>query len=258
VTVLQSLLFGIFQSVTEFLPISSSGHLALLKKILKLGISEEEFLVYTVSVHAGTLLSVVFYFRREIVSILTKQRRVIGLLLIASVPAGVVGYFGKPLFVRVESSLILLAVCFSVSALFLFAVPKEHRSVKDLASIKISDAVFVGLAQGVGVLPGVSRSGSTVSTSLVRGITPAAAVAFSLILGLISVGGATVLEAREIGKLAGSETLPITLSFLTAFVFGLFCVRLLLFVSIGGRLRYFAYYLVALAATCAIAAVAGK
>jgi len=255
VTVLESLLFGIFQGVTEFLPISSSGHLALLKKILKLGISEEEFLVYTVSVHAGTLLSVVFYFRREIVSILTRQRRVIWLLLIASVPASVVGYFGKPLFVKVESSLILLAVCFSVSALFLFAVPKEQKSAKDLASIKIPDAIFVGLAQGVGVLPGVSRSGSTVSTSLVRGIAPAAAVAFSLILGLISVGGATLLEARKIGKLAGEDALPLTISFIAALIVGLLCVRLLLLVSVRGRLRYFGYYLLALALFCAFAAI---
>jgi undecaprenyl-diphosphatase len=150
----------------------------------------------------------------------------------------------------------LLSVCFSVSALFLFAVPKERESAKDLASIKIPDAVFVGLAQGAGVLPGVSRSGSTVSTSLVRGIAPAASVAFSLILGLISVGGATILKARKIGGLiAGKDALPIALSFIAALLLSLVCIRLLLLVSVRGRLRYFGYYLLALALAGAVMSI---
>lgn len=257
-TVFEALLFGILQGVTEFLPVSSSGHLALLEKIFKSDM-EENFLVYAVSVHAGTLLSVIFYFRKEILHIFTKERRIIGLLIIASIPAGLVGFFGEPLIEKVSSNLVLLSVCFLISALFLFGASRRgaQEKPKEFSGIKLSDAIFVGLAQGVGVLPGVSRSGSTVSTLLVRGIAPAAAVAFSLILGLISVGGATILKAQKITKLASEDTLPLTISFIAALVIGLLCVRLLLLVSVHGRLRYFGYYLLALALFCALVAIKG-
>jgi undecaprenyl-diphosphatase len=246
VELLEAAIFGILQGLTEFLPVSSSGHLAVFNKLFGFA-SEGELLFQVVAVHVATLLAVVIVFWRDILSLFGTNKKVIALLIVGTVPAAVFGLLAKDFFEDAGGNMVLVGTGFLASALFLLGAGRRARGEKDLGKLTLADSLVVGFAQALAILPGVSRSGSTISVAQYRGADNPSAARFSFLLMIPAVGGAALLEAREI--LSGGtacEPASTAVSFVCAFVVAVFALKLLLRLLKKGRLSIFSYYLIPL------------
>jgi undecaprenyl-diphosphatase len=196
-TISQALGLGALQGVTEFLPVSSSGHLVLARELLGI---REPVMEFVVLVHAGSLLAILVYFWREIVSVFTTRRHLIPWLIVGSVPAALAyAAFDKLIEETFESPLVVgLGMLFTGAVLLV--CERRARDERSLGNVTWQDALFIGVAQAIALLPGVSRSGMTVGSGLFRGLERGAAVAFAFLLGSIAVGGATLLKCRHFGS----------------------------------------------------------
>lgn len=243
---LEAAIFGILQGLTEFLPVSSSGHLAVFNNLF--GFAEEGGLLFqVVAVHAATLLAVVIVFWRDILMLFGTNRRVILLLVVGTVPAAAFGLLAKDFFEDAGGNMVLVGTGFLVSALFLLVARRRAHGEKKLVNLSLGDSLAVGFAQALAILPGVSRSGSTISMAQCRGAGGPSAARFSFLLMIPAVGGATLLEAR--GMLKGETAcapVPTIVSFVCAFVVAIFALKLLLRLLEKGSLAVFSYYLVPL------------
>ncbi len=243
---LKAAIFGILQGLTEFLPVSSSGHLAVFNKLFGFA-GEGELLFQVVAVHAATLLAVVIVFRRDILLLFGANRKVIVLLVIGSIPAGIFGFLAKDFFEDAGGNMVLVGTGFLASAFFLLAAGRRTRGGKELGGLTAGDSLIIGFAQALAILPGVSRSGSTISMAQLRGADGPPAAKFSFLLMIPAVGGAALLEAMD---MLSSGTMckpaPTVVSFACSFVVAVFALKLLMRLLKKGRLAVFAYYLVPL------------
>lgn len=243
---LKAAVFGILQGLTEFLPVSSSGHLALFDKLFAFT-PEGGFRFSAVSVHAATLLSVVIVFRRDILSLFGANRRLIPLLVAGTFPAGVFGLLSGDFFEHASSNMVLVGLGFMTSALFLLVGRRHGSGVKHIGNLSLLDSIAVGFAQALAILPGVSRSGSTISLAQYRGVENASAARFSFLLMIPAVGGAMLLDLREVISTGTDlKPIPITISFATALLTGIFALKLLLGLLRRGSFSYFCCYLLPL------------
>jgi len=263
----EALLYGIIQGLTEFLPISSSGHLQI-AHLLELGVlPEAEAQAFDVLLHAGTFFAIVIAFRRELFQLLRCPPRVWLCLGISIVPAGLAGLFAGDVVVGLRGSWWPLVATFAGTALLLAAAhglqrrrsyeapPGEGGSVsaEELLAVTPAQAALVGALQIFALLPGVSRSGSTLSAGLIGGMGPRLAVAWSFLVGLPLIGGAAAKDAVGGGfarllQLCGPTALVI--GFSVSLLVGLASVVLLKIVVLGRRLPYFAGYCALVAAGC--------
>lgn len=258
-TATQAFLLGLFQGIAEFLPISSSGHLLVLKELL--GLSGVP-LLFDVILHLGTLLSILVVFRARIIGIFAalwrwlakpsarpsaseSDRENLALVLptvVATAVTGVIGLWIEK-FIPVESPRVVCAL-FLVTAVLL-VVSSRFRGRRGFRELGALRGALVGLAQGLGVLPGISRSGITISGGLAAGLNRDAAGEFAFILAIPAILGAFVLElkdAMELGAAVG--TLPLVVGFLAAFVSGIGALSLLMPIVRKGKLAAFAVYLI--------------
>ncbi len=195
---LEAAFWGLIQGLTEFLPISSSGHLVLVPALLG---QEPPDLATSAMLHLGTLLAVLVYFRREVVEVLTftdKGKRLLMLVLIGTIPAAILGLTLESQFDELNEQPTAVAIALLITGVVLFAtrwLPRGDRRVEE-ASVK--DTLILGLGQAVALIPGVSRSGSTISTGLLRGFTHAEAVRYSLLRGTPAIAGAGVLNGKAL------------------------------------------------------------
>lgn len=239
---LEAVLFGIVQSFTEFLPVSSSGHLTVLEKFF--AYSPEGFLFRVVAVHVATLLAVVIVFRRDIALLLGKDRKVIAGLIIASIPAGVFGFLSRDFFESISANMVLVGIGFLTSAFFLLLGRTHGAGEKELGGLSAADSLIVGFAQALAILPGVSRSGSTISMARCRGATGASAASFSFLLMVPAVAGAALLDLKDACTTGvACDVGPVIVSFVCALVFGVIALKLLLGLLRKGKFSCFAYYL---------------
>jgi undecaprenyl-diphosphatase len=258
-TVIQSLLLGVLQGVAEFMPISSSGHLVLLRRLMDLGAIP---LLYDVLLHVSTLIVVVIVFRSRIGSILSsiwralkaasgaedrENLRLTLYILIATAVTGTVGF----LLSRLEDVFFnrprLVSLLFLVTALFLLST-LVRRGRRDYLQIGFLGAVIVGLAQGIGVLPGISRAGITISASLLLGLDRQRAGEFSFLIAVPAILGALLLQLREAAALLELvEPVALLVGFAASFLVGLVSLLLLLKIIRSGQLALFSIYLVPLA-----------
>jgi undecaprenyl-diphosphatase len=247
VEILEAVLFGVVQGLTEFLPVSSSGHLALFNKLFGYA-PEGSFLSSVVSVHVATLVAVVIVFWRDLLSLFTTNRKVILLLLLGTIPAGAVGLVTRDFFEDAGGNMVLVGAGFLTSALFLLLAGKNPGRDRELKDLSPGDSLAVGLAQALAILPGVSRSGSTISMARYRGAESTAAARFSFLLMIPAVGGAALLDAKELLTSAEQFNLvPTAVSFLAALGVSIVALRLLLGLLRRGRFSFFSYYLIPLA-----------
>lgn len=257
-TVVQSLLLGVLQGVAEFLPISSSGHLVLLRRLMDL---QQVPLLYDVLLHISTLIVVLIVFRKVIGSIFSSLWRALKAatvqedrenlrltlyILLATAVTGAVGF----LLSRFEDTLFhkprLVSLLFLVTAVFLLST-LIRREQRDYLQIGFLGAALVGLAQGIGVLPGISRAGITIAVALLLGLDRQRAGEFSFLIAIPAILGALVLQLREAGTLLQTvDPLALGIGFAASFVVGLVSLLLLLSVVRKGRLALFAVYLVPL------------
>jgi undecaprenyl-diphosphatase len=252
--VLKAALMGLVQAITEFLPVSSSGHLVLAKHFIGL---EEVGITMEVVTHLATALSVIVFLRRRIAEILTavvgritggrmeesaaRDFRLFIYVIIGSVPAAFFGFLVRDriegLFEDVTSAGIMLVI----TGVFVFLTGKFTRVSKSLGPVT---SLLVGVAQAFAIIPGISRSGFTVGAGLALGVDRKAAFEFSLLLSLPAILGASVLELA--GGRLGGDPVVILAGAVPAFVGGLFAINLLFRTVIHHKFHAFAYYLIPL------------
>lgn len=247
-TLIQAILLGIIQGITEFLPVSSSGHLVLFQKIF--GVAEPT-LTFGIVVHLGTLAAVFAVFWKDIVSILRRPFQRLTLLLIAgTIPTGIIGVLFKDFFERIFASGRTLGFEFFITGLVLFFADSLSRGYKDVEETSYLDAAFVGLMQGAAILPAVSRSGLTISGALFRNMDRDFAARFSFLLSIPAILGAAVFDMKDVLE-AGAENLDsvsLGAGFIFAAVFGYISIRYMIGILKKGKMRYFSYYVFALGA----------
>lgn len=257
---LQALLLGLVQGLTEYLPVSSSGHLAIGSALF--GIDGESNLAFTIAVHVATVLSTLVILWKEISWIfkglfkcrMNDETRYFINVCISMIPVGIVGVFFKDYVEEIfGSGLAIVGSMLLVTALLLafsyYAKPRQKET------ISMRDAFVIGLAQAVAVLPGLSRSGSTIATGLLLGNSKEKLAQFSFIMVIPPILGEALLDVVKMihgsaGTVAQSiGTLPLVVGFLAAFVSGCFACKWMIDIVKRGKLIYFAIY-------CAVAGVA--
>jgi len=239
-SLLEAILIGIIQGATEFLPISSDGHLVLVPAILGL---QQPDLVLIGLVHAGTLLAILSYFWRDIIAIVravlvglarrdpfgTAEARLGYLMVLGSVPAAIVGLLATDFFERQFNSPVVAAVGLLVTAAFLVVGERLNRGTKTLDRLSAVDTLIIGTFQVLALLPGVSRSGTTIASGLGRGLDRPTAARFSFLVGLPAIAGAGLLSILDIFKAQGTLSLShYAAAFVTAAVVGYVCITFLL------------------------------
>lgn len=258
---LEALLLGILQGLTEFLPVSSSGHLTIGQELLNLDTSAADNLLFTVTVHAATVLSTIVILWKEIEGLfkgtfLTKkwndEKTYVAKILLSCIPVMIVGLFFKD---QVEaifgSGLLIVGCCLLLTASLLtfayYAKPRQKET------ISYRDAFIIGLGQALAVLPGLSRSGTTIATGLILGNKKESIAQFSFLMVLIPILGETFLNVIDIIKepalLGGIGFTPLLIGFIGAFISGCLACKFMINLVKKGKLIYFAIY-------CAIVGIA--
>lgn len=258
-TVVQAIILGLLQGLTEFLPVSSSGHLVLAQELLN--ISHEGDISFEVFVHFGTLLSVIVALRKEVVAILSsflmafRYPKQIGLLyrtdeffrlgvfiLLGSVPAAVVGLRFEHQVEDLFNDPKLVSVMLLITGFILFLT--RYANPKEEIKVDLGSSIVIGIVQTFAIIPGISRSGSTISAGLFSGVSRENSAKFSFLLALPVIFGATLLKTREmlLAPPAGDKVLTLFLGTLVAAISGYFAIIFLLNVLRKRRFSWFAYY----------------
>jgi len=260
-SVVQSLLLGLIQGLTEFIPVSSTAHLLIGQRLLGLGANEAVF-AFLVLVQMGTLLALIVYFWKDLWALVrafpdrpfsTPLNRQGWFILIATVPALLAGLLLKPLVQALfRAPLIEAAIRLATAAVLMALAERLGRRTRRMDSMNAFDALFVGLMQALAVFPGASRSGATISGGLLRGFDRPAAARFAFLMSIPVMLAAGAYEALEVVRMPGlSSFLPVLLAgFLAAAVFGWLAIRWLLRYLGRHSLTVFAVYCAILAAVC--------
>jgi undecaprenyl-diphosphatase len=238
------MILGIIQGLTEFLPVSSSGHLVLAQKFLGV---KQSGVTFEVLVHLGSLMAVLIYFRVKIwllikslfVSEHLAYRKVVLFLIIGTIPAVIVGFSLKDFFERSFSSPVLASSMLLVTGAILLStrfVRKGNHKVNLVA------AIIMGIGQAISILPGISRSGTTIASGMLWGVDPSEAAEFSFLLSIPAIAGAVVLNAEELLALESHLAGQYLVGTCCAFLFALLAVYTVLAVVRKGKFEYFAYY----------------
>lgn len=233
--ILEAIFLGALQGFTEFLPISSSGHLLLFQKIFKLN-PDVSLIIY---LHLGTTFSLLFFLFTTIKKeIKNKNYPLLLKIIIALIPIMLFGLFFKNKIEEVFYNFYFLSFFFLISGLLIFFTKYAKEK---FSSINYLQATIIGIFQILGIFPGISRSGSTIAGALYLGIEKEKGFYFSFLLGLPTIIGANILEFHK--KFHLLFTLPYLLGFLFSFIFGLLTLYLLRFLVIRRKFYYFSYYL---------------
>ena len=227
-TIIQAVISGIVQGITEFFPISSSGHLVILHNLFGL---KRDLLAFDVFLHFGTILSVVLFFRRDISRMLQKDMRLLKFIVIASIPTILIGMIFKDIAESFFSMPLVVGSSLIITGLFLlfasiFAI--YWKIVRRPRPLGVKNSIAIGIAQGISVLPGISRSGATIGTALIAGLDEAEALKFSFLLSIPAVLGANMLKVRQIyGNLVSGDTAAFLAGAIAAAVTGFLVIKAL-------------------------------
>ncbi len=247
--IINAIILGIIQGLTEFLPVSSSGHLEIAKGILgeeKIG---KESLLMTVVLHFATALSTIVIFRKEIIEILkglfqfqnNESFQFSFKIVLSMIPAAITGLmFNTEIEALFEGKLTFVGAMLILTGLLLFLANQAKYSTKN---IKIKDAILIGFAQAIAILPGVSRSGATISTSVLLGVDKEKSARFSFLMVVPLILGKMFQDIFS-GNITVDEIsfLPLLIGFLFAFLTGLFACKWMIKIVKNSQLKYFSYY----------------
>ena len=245
-TIWQAFLLGIVQGVGEFLPISSSGHLVVMQKLLGFDMQNPAFFTFDIVVHIGSLAAILLVFWPDIWALIKNPfSKMVGLLIVGTIPVVVAGFFLRGV-IEVLRTGIWLAAAFTVTGFLLLAADKFTNTSKEEKDITYLDALIIGILQAMALPPGISRSGTTIAGALGRGINRAAAAKFSFLLAVIAIAGAGFLEAVQVlsgyGWQGYISFAPMAVGFTVSLVVGYFSIKLLLKLISSAKLKYFSYY----------------
>lgn len=257
----KALILSIVQSLTEFLPVSSSGHLILFHNFL----NDSNILnnvSFDVFLHAGSLLAIILYFFRDIKNIIlnlfTKKSkdRLFIYVIIGIIPAGIVGYLFSDFIDTLRSSYIVVISLILGALLFIF-VERFYKFKKDLENINFFDSIFIGALQCLSFIPGISRSGITISTGMIRGLSRVDSARFSFLMAIPLIAGAFVKQTTDM-EISVIHLNLYVFGFITSFVFSLFSIFIFIKILKKYKLCVFAYYRIILALIVLILMNLGK
>ncbi len=252
--IVQAFVLGIVQGITEFIPISSSGHLVLVPWLLNW---PEPGLAFDTIVHWGTLLAVLAVFWRDLVALARAwarslvernleptEARLAWLIIVGTLPAALMGFLWEDFFESLFRSPGWVAALLLVTGAILAFSERLGRRQLSMGDLSWLDSVLIGLAQGLAIAPGISRSGATIAVGLLRGVRREAAARYSFLLATPIIFGAGLLQLVELFQAGagGAQLPPLVVGFLVAAVSGYLCIRFLLAYLQRGRLYVFAAY----------------
>lgn len=262
-TTFQAIILGLIQGLAEFLPISSSGHLALAQHFF--GINSDSVLIFAVLLHVGTLISVFIVYWKDILGLIyeffgtfadlvkTKRfdvnknatRRMCWLIITATVPTAVIGFMFDEKFEKLYSNVLAIGICLVITGCILFAAEKWGKNLHGIKNTKFKHAIAVGILQGCAIAPGISRSGSTIVGGLACGLKREWAVRFAFLVSIPPILGSVILElpdALAAGTVDSSLTVPILAGVIVSAVSGLIAIKGMIRLVSGKKLTYFSYY----------------
>ncbi len=271
--ILKAILMGVIQGATEFLPVSSSGHLAICKQIL--GLKLDNGLFFDILLHLGTLVSIIVVFHEDIWRMIqefffmlatcfanlivffkrrrgdtrytyfkivnSSYRKLVLMVIISTIPTGILGIVGKDMIAMASETLWVVGACLIATSALLFLADRHPDGTLRVKNAPYSSAFIVGIAQGVATLPGLSRSGTTIATGMLLGYNKKLAVKYSFIMSIPAVLGAVLVDFKDFGsEPIGSANLPgYILGTITAGIVGYFCIKFML--KLIRRKRYIGF-----------------
>lgn len=257
--ILKALILGTIQGLTEFLPVSSTGHLLLGRKFL--GLSDAGLFLDTM-LHLGTLLAVVAVFWQDIVYMIKRPFSRLSLLIIAgTIPTAIIGLTFEDFFEEISKTGVTVGWEFLATGLILWVADNmKKKGTKNIDQVSFKDALIVGTLQGAAILPAISRSGLTIAGALFRGIDKQAAARFSFLLSLPAILGAVVLQSTKLasGQAESIGFIPLLVGTLAAAVAGYVAVKWMLAILQRGSLKVFSIYVWILGAGVLAAQAMGK
>lgn len=290
-SLLETIFMGIVQGLTEFLPVSSSGHLALFK--IMFGIETETGMLFDVLLHFGTLVAICTVFYKDVAKLITEglyilknslinvaiffhnsfiqiknhlkkdkllkeeldlgtyhpvanssYRKFVLLVIVSTIPTGIIGIIGKDMVEMASKILIVPGICLIITAILLFVADITKGGEKLPKDITYSNAFIIGIVQGVATLPGISRSGSTITACLLSGFNRSFAVKYSFIMSIPAILGAMVLELKDLSvvALSAGEIVSYIVGMVIAGVVGYVCIKMMLAVVRNKKFKFFAVY----------------
>lgn len=286
-SIFKAIILGIVQGLTEFLPVSSSGHLAIMKNLLH--VETDTGILFDVLLHCATLIAVFAVMYRDIIKLIvdffgivrdvfinigrffsnltavhkkpyivlasTSYRKFVIMLIISTIPTGILGILLGDVIESVSTALLIPGICLIATGLILFISDLLNEGKKKPKTANYGDAFVVGVSQGVATLPGLSRSGVTIAACLLCGFDRKFAVKYSFIMSMPAILGAMILELKDIGgtHLAGNEIAAYILGMVVAAVVGFFAIRIMLNLVMNRYFKYFAFYCLGIGAVSIIA-----
>ena len=249
-TLIDALILGIIQGLTEFLPVSSSGHLEI--GVVLMGINSTNNLLFALIVHMATCLSTIFVFNKDILLLIkgllklewNDSSKFVLKIIISMIPVGIVGLlFENEIEALFTGDLFLVGGMLLVTSILLF-IP--HYFSQEIGEVTFGKSLIIGLAQSIAILPGISRSGSTIAVALVLGVSREKAAKFSFLMVLLPIIGASLLKIKKYIEFPDLEpeinTLTLFLGFMAAFISGYLACRWMVKIVKKGKLIYFSIY----------------
>lgn len=273
---INAIIMGLVQGIAEFLPVSSSGHLAIMKQILHM--NTETGLLFDVLLHIGTLAAIFIAFWDDIKELIVEGFRIIGdflinggrflknltskdkvqykkmvttpyrrfvmLVIVSTIPTGIIGLLFQDRIEQAGMTLLLPGICLILTGLLLTIADKLKTGKKNEETATYKDAILLGLSQGIATLPGLSRSGTTITAGLMRGFDRSFAVKYSFIMSIPAVLGAAILELKDLrpDMISSSNLFNYFIGMVVAGVVGYICIKTMLVIVRGKKFKYFAYY----------------
>lgn len=261
----KALILGLIQGLTEFLPVSSSGHLVLAQYFFGI---EEGVVAMDVVLHLGTLAAVIIFFFGDIMRLIRAvpylfskkggegvqgDKRVIWMLVVASVPTALMGFLLSDFFDRMFATPVVVPFTLLITAGLMLWANKLLHGRRTLSRMRPMQALWIGIFQGLAIMPGISRSGSTIFASLIQGFEREEAARFSFLLSIPAIIGATVFKINDIVGLTSSYALPLLIGFLAAAVSGYIAIQFLFTLIKRQKLHVFSIYCAAIAVISLVA-----
>lgn len=256
--IIQAIILGVVQGLTEFLPVSSSAHLVFMTDILGL----PQNVAFDTLLHLGTLVAVVAYFWKDLIKIISSFisslidifrgrfkkgleekpfKKLSWLIIVGTIPAGIMGILLQKQFEALFTSIFYVGIFLIITGLLLWGAEQVKPGEKDVKDISFKNALVIGVAQGIAIAPGISRSGATISAGLFSGLNRELAARFSFLLSIPAILGAALVQAKDITSF-DTGTAVLIAGFVSALIFGYLAIKLLLKIIKERTLMIFAYY----------------
>jgi len=260
---IKAIFLGIIQGITEFLPVSSSGHLAILHKLT--GIDVGSSLFFDITLHLGTLLAVIFFYRKYIwiiiksvfasvyslkdtksfkKSFMENPKSKMGILIIiGTIPTGIIGIMIKDYVEGFSAKLNYVGLALIITSMLLLIYEMKKNTKKEIEEFAVKDSIIIGFVQGLAIFPGISRSGSTIAVGKMLGLKKNVATNYSFLLSIPAILGAFLIKLKDVSELKLEINIWIFfIGFITSFVTGYFSLKLLIWLIKKANLKFFVVY----------------